>query len=79
MIIKALTPAVDVALAPSTVSDSGLMSIINTNSSATLLTVGAGTVMIAAGERVVVEKVSGDTISSDAASGVWATGVAYKA
>ena len=80
MIIKGITPAIDIGLAPDTVSNSGLVSVINTNNAATLIACGAMTVMIAAGERVVVEKLPGDTIAApDAASGVWATGVAYKA
>ena len=80
MIIKGLTSAVDIALGPDTVTDSGLVSVINTNASATLIASGAMTVMISAGERVVIEKKPGDTIDApQAASGVWATGVAYKA
>lgn len=80
MIIKGFTPAVDIGLAPNTVTNSGLVSVINTNTTATLIATGAMTVMVAAGERVVVEKTPTDTIDApQAASGVWATGVAYKA
>lgn len=80
MIIKALTPAVDVATAPGTVSDSNLVSVVNTNAAPTQIVVGPGIVWIGAGERVVIEKATGETVDApDVASGVWATGVAYRA
>lgn len=80
MIIKVLTPAFDIADTPGTVQDSNLVSLVNTNNASTQIAVGAGVVWVGAGERVVIEKVTGDIISApDATSGVWASGVAYRA
>lgn len=80
MIIKALTSAVDIAAAADTVSDSNLVSVVNINAAATQIVVGPGIVWIGAGERVVIEKGNSETVDApDVASGVWATGVAFRA
>lgn len=79
MIIKPLTVAENIVSAASDVNGSKLVSVVNTHTAPVIINVGDNTVYIAAGERVVIEKYTDDTIQApDAGSAVWATGVAYK-
>lgn len=80
MIVKVLTPAFDVADSPSAVQDSKLVSLCNANNQAVKLLVGPGVFYVGPNERVVIEKAPEDIIDApDVSSGVWVSGVAYKA
>jgi len=79
MILKPLTVAENIVSAASTVDDSVLVSVVNTHTAPVIINVGDNTAYIAAGERVVIEKSTSDTIQAPGAgAAVWATGVAYK-
>lgn len=80
MIIKPLSTAVDIQSAASSVSDATLVSIVNTNTSACLIVNSNGnSFYIAAGERVMVQKVPSETLqaTAGATTPVWATSTAF--
>ena len=80
MIIKPVSVAVDLDTAASNVSTATLVSILNTNSSACLIVNSNGNnFYIGAGERVVVKKLSAETLEATTGSSasVWASAVAY--
>ena len=80
MIIKPVSVAVDLDSAASNVSTATLVSILNTNSGACLIVNSNGSnFYIGAGERVVVKKLSAETLEATTGSSasVWASAVAY--
>lgn len=80
MIIKPLSVAVDINAAAEDVSTAVLVSLVNTNTTACLIVNSNGNgFYIGAGERVVVEKLSGETLEATTGSSasVWASAVAY--
>lgn len=79
MILRALSTAVDINSAADDVDSATLVSVVNTGTAAVLITNSNGNqVYIAAGERVVIEKDSTETLDATAgAASVWASKVAY--
>ena len=80
MIIKPVSVAADLDSAASNVSSATLVSVVNTNSTACLIVNSNGNgFYIGAGERVVVEKLSTETLEATTGSSasVWASSVAY--
>ena len=80
MIIKPVSVAVDLNAAADDVSTAKLVSILNTNTTACLIVNSNGTnFYIGAGERVVVKKLSAETLEATTGSSasVWASAVAY--
>ena len=80
MIIKPVSVAVDLDSAASNVSSAKLVSILNTNSGACMIVNSNGSnFYVAAGERVVVKKLAGETLEATTGSSasVWASAVAY--
>ena len=78
VIIKPLSTNVNIASAASDVSSAKLVSIINTETTVVTVTVSNGNeVNVAAGERILLEKETSETISSTG-SNVFASKVAYK-
>jgi len=80
MIIKPVSVAADLDSAASNVSSATLVSVVNTNSAACLIVNSNGNgFYIGAGERVVVEKLSTETLEATTGSSasVWASSVAY--
>lgn len=81
MIIKPLSTAVDIDAAADDVSSATLVSVVNTNTTACLIANSNGNeIYIAAGERVLIEKLASETLNATTGSSasVWATSVAYK-
>lgn len=81
MIIKPLSTAVDIDAAADDVSSATLVSIVNTNTTPCLIVNSNGNEFyIAAGERLLVEKLAAETLNATTGSStsVWATSVAYK-
>lgn len=80
MILRALSTAVDINSAADDVDSATLVSVVNTNTVPVLVTnSNSNEIYIAAGERVVIEKESSETLdATTGAASVWASKVAYK-
>jgi len=80
-IIKPLSTSVDINSSASTVSDSVLVSVLNTtNAVEEIIVSGSGyNVKIGAGERLIIEKATTDQLDATGATGaIWAIAVAYR-
>ena len=79
MILKDKSPPVDLDGTGNNVHSGSVVSIINTNSGSTIITLtGSGNaVHIAGGERVVLEKNPDELLTSSVTTGVHATAIAY--
>ena len=79
MILKLKSPPVDLDATGNTVNSASVVSIINTNSTFTIITIVSSgyAVHVAAGERVVMEKDPTEELTSSEIAGVHATAIAY--
>lgn len=79
MILKLKSPPVDLNATGNTVNSGSVVSIINTNSTFTIITIVSSgyAVHIKAGERVVLEKDPAEELTSSEIAGVHATAIAY--
>lgn len=79
MILKLKSPPVDLDATGNTVNSASVVSIINTNSAFTIITIASSgyAVHISAGERVVLEKDPAEELTSSVTTGVHATAIAY--
>jgi len=79
MILKLKSPPVDLTGTGNTVNSASVVSIINTNSTFTIITIVSSgyAVHISAGERVVLEKDPVEELTSSETTGVHATAIAY--
>jgi len=79
MILKLKSPPVDLNGTGNTVNSASVVSIINTNSTFTIITIVSSgyAVHISAGERVVLEKDPVEELTSSVTTGVHATAIAY--
>lgn len=79
MILKLKSPPVDLNGTGNAVNSASVVSIINTNSTFTLITIVSSgyAVHVAAGERVVLEKDPADELTSSQTTGVHASAIAY--
>ena len=79
MILKLKSPPVDLNATGNTVNSASVVSIINTNSTFTIITIVSSgyAVHIKAGERVVLEKDPAEELTSSEITGVHATAIAY--
>jgi hypothetical protein len=79
MILKLKSPPVDLDATGNTVNSASVVSIINTNSTFTIITIVSSgyAVHIKAGERVVLEKDPAEELISSEIAGVYATAIAY--
>jgi len=78
MILKLKSPPVDLNATGNTVNSASVVSIINTNSTFTIITIVSSgyAVHIKAGERVVLEKDPAEELTSSEIAGVHATAIA---
>lgn len=82
MILKVKSTATNIGTggAPSTVSDASVVSVINTGTAPSMITIAGTTsaeVWIAAGERVVIEKEPNATLVATVSANVYASAIAY--
>ena len=79
MILKLKSPPVELNGTGNTVNSASVVSIINTNSAFTIITIVSSgyAVHIKAGERVVLEKDPAEELTSSEIAGVHATAIAY--
>lgn len=79
MILRALSTAVDINSTADDVDSATLVSVVNTDTVPVLIANSNGNeIYIAAGERIVIEKASTETLDATAgAASVWASKVAY--
>lgn len=80
MIVKPLSPALNIQSAASSVSEATLVSVVNTNTAPALIVNSNGNgVYIAAGERMMIQKNPSETLqaTTGASTAVWASSVAF--
>ena len=81
MILKPQGTAVDIQGVASALTNATLVSVVNTNTTAALIVNSNGSeVYLAAGERVLIEKLPAETLiaTTGATTEVWATSVAFR-
>tara|TARA_A200000113_G_scaffold2718_1_gene2913 strand:- start:787 stop:1029 length:243 start_codon:yes stop_codon:yes gene_type:complete len=80
MLLKVKGTATDIASTPTDLDNATVCSVVNIHTAAVLIALGGGaTLYIAAGERVLIEKLPNETIDAPghSATEIWATSVGY--